>query len=334
MTIKIAINGFGRIGRKIARLAFENDNVEIVGINDLGSPETSAHLLKYDSVHGTLKDDVSISGDMLIVGNRKIKIIAEKDPTKLPWGKLGASFVHESTGVFTKREQAAAHLTAGAKKVIISAPSENPDHTLCMGVNEKTYDPAKHDVVSNASCTTNCLAPLVKVLDDQFGVVRGTMLTVHSYTNDQRILDLPHKDLRRARAAALSMIPTSTGAAKAVGLVLPHLKGKLDGLSIRVPTPNVSVVDFTGELKKQTSKEEINAALKKAAEGELKGILQLSTQPLVSTDFNGSLFSSSIDAELTNVLGGNFAKVVSWYDNESGFSQRMIDLTLFMAKQA
>jgi glyceraldehyde 3-phosphate dehydrogenase len=244
--IKIGINGFGRIGRKVARLALSLDNVEIVGINDLSKPEQMVHLFKYDSVHGTLKEDVTLDGNTMIVGSKRIKLSAEKDPTALPWGTLGADFVHECTGVFTDREKAALHLKAGAKKVIISAPSKDPDATLCMGVNHEAYDPSKHTIVSNASCTTNCLAPLVKVLDDAFGVVRGTMLTVHSYTNDQNILDLPHKDLRRARAAALSQIPTTTGAAKAVGLVLPHLKGKIDGLAVRVPTPNVSLVDFTG----------------------------------------------------------------------------------------
>jgi glyceraldehyde 3-phosphate dehydrogenase len=333
-SLKIGINGFGRIGRKIARLALERNDIEIVGINDLSKPEQIAHLLKYDSVHGTLKQEVRIEGNTLHMGNMKIRLTAEKDPTALPWGEIGAEFVHECTGVFTDREKAALHLKAGARRVVISAPSKDPDATLCMGVNEATYNPEKHIVVSNASCTTNCLAPLVKVLDDNFGVVRGTMMTVHSYTNDQQLLDLPHKDPRRARAAALSMIPTTTGAAKAVGLVIPHLKGKLDGLSIRVPTPNVSVVDFTGELKKATSKEEINAAFKKASEGALKGILGFCTDPLVSMDYNGCINSSTIDADLTHVVDGNFVKVVSWYDNESGFSARMLDLTAYMAKKA
>ena len=331
--IKIGINGFGRIGRKIARLALTNDNVEIVAINDLAKPEQMALLFKYDSVHGTLPEEVRIEGNNLVVGKRKIRITAEKDPTQLPWGAVGANFVHECTGIFTDHEKASLHLKAGAKKVIISAPSANPDITLCMGVNESAYDSSKHAIVSNASCTTNCLAPLVKVLDDNFGVVRGTMMTIHSYTNDQQLLDLPHKDPRRARAAALSMIPTTTGAAKAVGLVLPHLKGKLDGLSIRVPTPNVSLVDFTGELKKHATKEEINAAFKKAAEGPLKGILAYTTAPLVSHDYNGDISSSTIDADLTHVVDGNFCKVISWYDNESGFSARMLDLTLFMARK-
>jgi glyceraldehyde 3-phosphate dehydrogenase len=336
--IKIGINGFGRIGRKIARLALESDQVEIVGINDLSKPETMAHLFKYDSVHGTLNHDVRVEGNYLIVGKHKIRLTAEKDPTALGWGAIGADFVHECTGAFTDREKAALHLKAGAKKIVISAPSKDPDITLCMGVNtangsSDAYDPAKHTIVSNASCTTNCLAPLVKVLDDAFGVVRGTMLTVHSYTNDQQVLDLPHKDLRRARAAALSQIPTSTGAAKAIGLVLPHLKGKIDGLSIRVPTPNVSLVDFTGELKKSASKEELNAAFEKASKGAMKGILGYSTEPLVSHDYNGCLNSSTIDAELTTVIEGNLVKVISWYDNESGFSQRMLDLSVHMARK-
>lgn len=331
--IKIGINGFGRIGRKIARLALESDQVQIVAVNDLSKPEQMAHLFKYDSVHGAVKEDVRIEGSTLIVGRHKIQLTSERDPSALPWGKLECGFVHECTGIFTDREKAALHLKGGAKKVVISAPSKDPDITLCMGVNEAAYDPSKHSIVSNASCTTNCLAPLVKVLDDAFGVVRGTMLTVHSYTNDQQLLDLPHKDPRRARAAALSQIPTTTGAAKAVGLVLPHLKGKLDGLSIRVPTPNVSIVDFTGELKKSTSRDEINATFKRASEGPLKGIMGYSTEPLVSADYNGNLLSSTIDSELTAVIDGNFVKVISWYDNESGFSQRMIDLTTFMSKK-
>jgi glyceraldehyde 3-phosphate dehydrogenase len=335
--IKIGINGFGRIGRKIARLALSMDGVEIVGINDLSKPEMMAHLFKYDSVHGTLNEDVRVEGNQLVIegarGRHKIRLTAEKDPAALGWGSIGADFVHECTGAFTDKEKASIHLKAGAKKIVISAPSKDPDITLCMGVNADAYDPSKHTVVSNASCTTNCLAPLVKVLDDSFGVVRGTMLTVHSYTNDQQILDLPHKDPRRARAAALSQIPTSTGAAKAIGLVLPHLKGKIDGLSIRVPTPNVSLVDFTGELKKTTTKEEINAAFEKSSNGPMKGILGYSTLPLVSHDYNGCLSSSTIDAELTTVIEGNLIKVISWYDNESGFSQRMLDLTVHMARK-
>jgi glyceraldehyde 3-phosphate dehydrogenase len=331
--IKIGINGFGRIGRKVARLALAHDNIEIVGINDLTSPATMAHLFKYDSVHGTLHQDVSLDGNTMVVGGKRIKLTAEKDPSVLPWTALGAEFVHECTGIFTDKEKASLHLKAGAKRVIVSAPSKDPDATLCMGVNHESYDPSKHIIVSNASCTTNCLAPLVKVLDDTFGVVKGVMLTVHSYTNDQNILDLPHKDLRRARAAALSMIPTTTGAAKAVGLVLPHLKGKIDGLAIRVPTPNVSLVDFTGELKKSATKDEVNAAFKKASEGAMKGIMGYATAPLVSCDYNGNIASSTIDSDCTVVLEGNTVKVISWYDNESGFSQRMLDLTVFMARK-
>jgi glyceraldehyde 3-phosphate dehydrogenase len=276
---------------------------------------------------------VRLEGKTLHVGRHKIQLHAEKDPSALPWAKLGASVVHECTGIFTDREKAAMHLKGGAKRVIISAPSKDADTTLCMGVNEQSYDPAKHVVVSNASCTTNCLAPLVKVLDDAFGVVRGTMLTVHSYTNDQQLLDLPHKDMRRARAAALSQIPTTTGAAKAVGLVMPHLKGKLDGLSVRVPTPNVSMVDFTGELKKPTTKDDLNAAFRRAAEGPMRGILAYSTEPLVSIDYYGNTDSSTIDAECSTVVDGNFVKVISWYDNESGFSARMLDLTKHLAKK-
>lgn len=331
--IKVGINGFGRIGRVEMRLAMKRDDIEIVGINDLAKPEQMVHLLKYDSVHGPMDESVRLEGDILVVGNHRVKLTAEKDPTKLPWASLGATFVHECTGVFTEKEKAVLHLQAGAKRVIISAPSKDPDITLCMGVNQNMYDPSKHIVVSNASCTTNCLAPLCKVLDDNFGIVRGTMLTVHSYTNDQNVLDFPHKDLRRARAAAMSQIPTTTGAAKAVGLVIPNLKGKIDGLAIRVPTPNVSTVDFTGELKKATTKEEITAAFKAAAEGPMKGVLGISFEPLVSIDYNGCQNSSTIDAELTHVVGGNFVKVISWYDNETGFSARMLDLTTFMAKK-
>ncbi|MBI4925419.1 MAG: type I glyceraldehyde-3-phosphate dehydrogenase [Bdellovibrio sp.] len=334
--IKIAINGFGRIGRIITRYALENDNIQITAINDLCKPESMALLLKYDSVHGTLKKEVSLENGCLKVGAQKIQLYCEKDPAMLPWKKHGAEVIHECTGIFTEKEKASAHLKAGAKKVIISAPSKDPDVTLCMGVNEQSYDPTKHHIISNASCTTNCLAPLAKVLDDNFGIVRGMMLTVHSYTNDQQILDLTHKDPRRARAAALSQIPTTTGAAKAVGLVLPNLKGKIDGIAIRVPTPNVSLVDFTGELKKSATKEEINNAFAKASQTNLKGILGYSTEPLVSIDYNGCTMSSTIDASLTNVItnpeGGSLVKVISWYDNETGFSMRMLDLTLYITK--
>lgn len=329
--IKIGINGFGRIGRVITRLAQQNKQIEIVGINDLTDLNTVAHLLKYDSVHGRFGESVVVEGNGLIVGGKKIAFTAERDPSKLPWAALKADIVFECTGVFTKKEQAANHLKAGAKRVVISAPSPDPDATLCMGVNHEIYDPSKHVVVSNASCTTNCLAPLAKVIDTNFGIVNGMMLTVHSYTNDQNILDLPHKDLRRARAAALSQIPTTTGAAKAVGLVLPHLKGKIDGISIRVPTPNVSMIDFTCTLKKSTTRDEVNRAFETASNTTLKGILGYEKAPLVSTDYNGNTLSSTIDAELTNVIDGNLLKVISWYDNESGFSQRMIDLASAMA---
>ena len=339
-TTTIGINGFGRIGRKVVRLAVSQaesqHGLQIGGINDLGDIHTMAHLLKYDSVHGALDLPVHVEGQTLVVGRHKIEVSAQKDPSQIPWGKQGVWAVHECTGQFTDKEKASLHLKAGAKKVIVSAPSKDPDITICMGVNEQNYRADGHHVVSNASCTTNCLAPLVKVLDEAFGVVRGTMLTVHSYTNDQRILDVNHKDLRRARAAAVSQIPTSTGAAKAVGLVLPHLKGKIDGWSVRVPTPNVSMVDFTGELKKSTTREAINAAFEKAAQGALKGVLAYSTLPLVSVDYNGNTASSTIDAELTTVINaessGSFIKVVSWYDNESGFSMRMLDLTRHMAR--
>ncbi len=331
--IRVGINGFGRIGRVITRLALERDDIEIVGINDLSKPEQMAHLLKYDSVHGVCKEEIALEGTTLRIGKKTIRLTALKNPEELQWSALGVHMVYECTGAFTDRAQAALHLKAGAKKVIISAPSKNADITLCMGVNEDQYQPSLHHVLSNASCTTNCLAPTIKVLDDEFGVSRGTMLTVHSYTNDQQILDYPHKDLRRARAGALSQIPTTTGAAQAVGLVIPHLKGKLDGLSIRVPTPNVSLVDFTGELKRSTTVQEINSAFLKAAQGKLKGILGYSTEPLVSTDFNGCTQSATLDAALTHVVDSNFVKVIAWYDNESGFSARMLDLTAFLNRQ-
>lgn len=331
--IKLGINGFGRIGRKVARLALLDDRFEIAAINDLSTPEQVAHLFKYDSVHHTFPGEVKTEGSALVVNGKKIPVSAHKDPTQIGWGSMGASIVHECTGVFTDKEKAGLHLKGGASRVIISAPSKDADATLCMGVNHTSFDAQKHIIISNASCTTNCLAPLAKVLDDRFGLVRGTMLTVHSYTNDQNVLDLPHKDLRRARAAALSMIPTTTGAAKAVGLVLPHLKGKLDGLSIRVPTPNVSLVDLTCELKNATSKEEINSAFESAAKGDLKGILAVSKEPLVSCDYNGNTMSSTVDLDCTLVSGGNFVKVVSWYDNESGFSARMLDLTLYITSK-
>ncbi|MBV7505813.1 type I glyceraldehyde-3-phosphate dehydrogenase [Bacillus sp. sid0103] len=333
MSVKVGINGFGRIGRNVFRAALNNSNVEIVAINDLTDANMLAHLLKYDTVHGTLAEDVTVDGEYLVVGGHKVKVIAERDPAQLGWGDLGVDVVVESTGRFTKREDAAKHLEAGAKKVIISAPADNEDITIVMGVNEDKYDPNNHHVLSNASCTTNCLAPFAKVLNDTFGIKRGMMTTVHSYTNDQQILDLPHKDYRRARAAAENIIPTSTGAAKAVALVLPELKGKLNGMAMRVPTPNVSVVDLVAELERDVTAEEVNQALKTAAEGPLKGILAYSDLPLVSTDYNGATVSSTIDALSTMVLEGNMVKVLSWYDNEVGYSNRVVDLVDYLAKK-
>ncbi len=335
MTTKVAINGFGRIGRNAFKIAQENLNkdVEIVAINDLTDTKTLAHLLKYDSCFGRFNGTVDYNENSLIVNGKEIKIFAERDPKNLPWKELGVDIVIESTGLFTSKEKASAHIEAGAKKVIISAPAKNEDITIVLGVNEKDYDPKKHNIISNASCTTNCLAPFAKVLDENFGIVRGLMTTVHSYTNDQRILDLPHKDLRRARAAAESIIPTTTGAAKAVALVLPQLKGKLNGLAMRVPTPTVSVTDLVFETKKNTSVEEINAAFKKAAEGELKGILGYSDEPLVSIDYRGDSRSSIVDGLSTMVMEGNLAKVVSWYDNEWGYSNRVVDLVNFVAER-
>jgi glyceraldehyde 3-phosphate dehydrogenase len=333
MTVKVGINGFGRIGRNVLRAALNNSDVEIVAINDLTDANMLAHLLKYDTVHGTLQADVKVDGEYLIVGGKKVKVLAERDPAQLGWGELGVEVVVESTGRFTKREDAAKHLEAGAKKVIISAPADNEDITIVMGVNEDKYDAANHHVLSNASCTTNCLAPFAKVLNDNFGIKRGMMTTVHSYTNDQQILDLPHKDYRRARAAAENMIPTSTGAAKAVSLVLPELKGKLNGMAMRVPTPNVSIVDLVAELDKNVTAEEINAAFRTAAEGPLKGILAYSELPLVSSDYNGSSASSTIDALSTMVLEGNMVKVLSWYDNEVGYSSRVVDLIGYIGQK-
>ena len=331
MAVKIGINGFGRIGRNVFRAALKNSEVEVVAINDLTDANMLAHLLKYDSVHGRLDADVKVDGNSLVVEGKVIKVTAERDPAKLTWGAMGVDIVVESTGFFTKRADAAKHLEAGAKKVIISAPATDEDITIVMGVNEDKYDAASHDVVSNASCTTNCLAPFAKVLNDKFGIKRGMMTTVHSYTNDQQILDLPHKDYRRARAAAENIIPTSTGAAKAVSLVLPELKGKLNGGAMRVPTPNVSLVDLVAELNTDVTAEEVNAAFKAAAEGDLKGILGYSEEPLVSGDYNGSPESSTIDALSTMVMEGSMVKVISWYDNESGYSHRVLDLAAFMA---
>ena len=330
---KIGINGFGRIGREVFRVAFTNPEVEVVAVNDLTDAATLAHLLKYDSVHGTFPHEVSVDGDNIVDKKKKIKVIAQTDPAKLPWGELGVEIVVESTGRFTEGEKAKAHLTAGAKKVIISAPAKGEDITIVMGVNEKKYNAAEHHIISNASCTTNCLAPFTKVLLENFGIESGLMTTVHSYTNDQKILDLPHKDLRRARAAAMSIIPTTTGAAKAVSLVLPEVKGKLNGFAMRVPTPNVSITDLTVVLEKDTTVEEINAALKKAAEGELKGIMGYNELPLVSRDYNGCPLSSIVDGLSTMMVGKRMAKVVSWYDNEWGYSNRVVDLAAYIAKQ-
>jgi glyceraldehyde 3-phosphate dehydrogenase len=330
----VGINGCGRIGRKVLRLAFTRpETIKVAAINDLGDLHTLAHLLKYDSVHGTWNAEVKVEGKNLVINGKTITVFTEKDPAKLTWKEAGVELVHECTGIFTEKETAGLHMKGGAKRILVSAPSKDADITIVYGVNHTSYDPAKHTVISNASCTTNCLAPVAKVLDESFGILKGTMMTVHSYTNDQKILDLPHKDLRRARAAALSMIPTSTGAAKAVGLVLPQLKGKVDGLSIRVPTPNVSVVDFTALLGKKTTREEVNAVLQKASETTLKNILGFETNPLVSHDYNGDVRSSVIDAELTAVMDGDLVKVISWYDNESGFSNRMLDVTEYLTQR-
>lgn len=330
MATKVGINGFGRIGRNVFRAALGNPDVEIVAVNDLTDAKTLAHLLKYDSIHGTLNAEVKAEGGNIVVNGKTIKVLAEREPANLPWGTLGVEVVVESTGRFTDGEKAAAHLKAGAKKVIISAPAKGEDITIVMGVNHDKYDAAKHNVISNASCTTNCLAPFAKVLHENFSIKRGLMTTVHSYTNDQQILDLPHSDLRRARAAAMSIIPTTTGAAKAVSLVLPELKGKLNGFAMRVPTPNVSITDLVVELDKAATAEEINAALKKAAEGELKGIMAYSDEPLVSRDYNGNPHSSIVDGLSTMVVEGSMAKVVSWYDNEWGYSNRVVDLIRFI----
>lgn len=330
MTMKVGINGFGRIGRLVLHGALDDPNFDVVAINDLTDAKTLAHLLKYDTNHGTLKADVSVDGDNIVVNGKKIKVFAERDPKNIPWGELGVEYVVESTGVFRKRDQAQWHIDAGAKKVIITAPAKEEDITIVMGVNEDLYDPEKHHVISNASCTTNCLAPVAKVIHDAFGIKKGLMTTVHAYTNDQRILDLPHKDLRRARAAAMNIVPTTTGAAAAVGLVLPELKGKLDGFAMRVPVSTVSVVDLVVETEKPVTAEAANAELKKAAEGKLKGILAFEEEPLVSTDFMGNDNSSIVDAALTKTMGDNMLKVVAWYDNEWGYSMRVIDLIRYM----
>jgi len=333
MAVKIAINGFGRIGRNVFRAAQNNKDLEIVAINDLTDTKTLAHLLKWDSTFGEFRHDVKAGDGKIIVDGKEIAVIAKKDPAELPWKDLKVDIALECTGLFLDKASAGKHMAAGAKKVLISAPAKDPDATFVIGVNEHTYDPKAHHIISNASCTTNCLAPMTKVIHENFGIVHGLMNTIHSYTNDQKLLDLPHKDLRRARAAALSIIPTSTGAAKAVSLVLPELKGKLDGMSLRVPTPNVSVVDVVFEVSKKTTKEEVNAALKSAAEGKLKGILQFEEAPLVSIDFKGNPHSSIVDAALTSVMEGTMVKVISWYDNEWGYSNRLVDLALLVAKK-
>jgi glyceraldehyde 3-phosphate dehydrogenase len=331
MAVKVAINGFGRIGRNVLRCSLNDKNIEITNINDITDPATLAHLLKYDSVFGVLDADVGHSEDCISINGKTIKITAERDPANLPWGADGIDIALECTGLFTARDKAEGHLKAGAKKVIISAPAKEEDITVCMGVNNEKYDPKEHNIISNASCTTNCLSPVAKVLNDSFGITRGLMTTVHAYTNDQKILDLPHKDLRRARAAALSMIPTSTGAAKAVSLVLPELKGKLDGMAMRVPVPAVSVVDLVCEFETEVTEADVNAAVKEASEGSLKGILQYLDEPCVSVDFKMNPHSSIFDSGLTKVIGGNMVKILSWYDNEWGFSCRMRDLVNYIA---
>jgi len=333
MKVRVGINGFGRIGRNIMRAAMENHDIDFVAVNDLTNASTLAHLLKYDSVLGNLHAEVKVTSNGITVDNKEFQVLSIKDPAQLPWQDLGVDVVFESTGLFANRDAAAKHLTAGAKKVIITAPAKNPDITVVLGVNDNNYNSAEHQIISNASCTTNCLAPMAKVLHENFGLNKGWMTTVHSYTNDQQLLDLPHKDLRRARAAALSMIPTTTGAAVAVGEVLPELKGKLDGIAIRVPTPNVSIIDLAAVLDKQTTSEEINKAFQTAANGPLRGILTVSTEALVSIDFKGNQYSSIIDAAYTKVMDGNFVKVLSWYDNEWGYSNRCVDLLLKIVKK-
>jgi glyceraldehyde 3-phosphate dehydrogenase len=333
MPIKVGINGFGRIGRNVVRAGLHNPELEFVAANDLTDTKTLAHLLKYDSILGPLAEEVNVDGDSIVVAGKKIKIFAIKDPAEIDWTSVGAKVVIESTGRFTDAKDAAKHLHGSVKKVIISAPASNEDVTIVLGVNDNAYDPAKHNIISNASCTTNCLAPFVKVLNDKWGIEKGSMTTIHSYTNDQTVLDFPHKDLRRARAAALNMIPTSTGAAKAISLVIPELKGKLDGYAMRVPTPDVSVVDLVAVLKKPATAAEINAELKAAAEGPMKGILAYTEDPVVSTDMLRNSNSSIIDGQLTKVIGGDLAKVVSWYDNEWGYSCRVDDLVVFLGKK-
>ena len=334
MTVRVGINGFGRIGRNVFRAGFHRPGLEFVAVNDLPTPtETLAHLLKYDSILGTFQADVSAAEDAVVVNGKRLKMFTSKDPAEIPWGDLGVEVVIESTGAFTDKEQAAKHLRGSVKKVIITAPAKNEDLTIVLGVNEKLYDPAKHHVISNASCTTNCVVPIAKILHEHFRIVRGFMTTIHSYTNDQRLLDLTHKDLRRARAAALSMSPSTTGAAKTVGVVFPELKGRIDGLSIRVPTPNVSIVDLSCQVEKETTAEEVNQTFKQAAAGGLKGILQYCTDPLVSRDFNGNPHSCIFDATLTCVIDKQLVKAFGWYDNEWGYSNRVVDLIEYVAKK-
>ena len=333
MPVKVAINGFGRIGRNVVRAGLHRQDIEFVAVNDLTDTKTLAHLVKYDSVLGRLSEEVKAEADAIAIGGKRLKVFAVKDPAELDWTSVGAQIVVESTGHFTDAHKACKHLRGSVKKVIISAPATNEDITLVLGVNDNMYDPAKHNVISNASCTTNCLAPVTKVLDSKFGILKGSMTTIHSYTNDQPILDFPHKDLRRARAAAVNMIPTSTGAAKAIGLVMPNLKGKLDGYAMRVPTPDVSVVDLVVVVRQKTTTEEVNAALKAAAEGELKGILEYTADPVVSTDMLRNPNSSIVDAGLTKVMDGDLVKVVAWYDNEWGYSSRVVDLIAFLAQK-
>jgi glyceraldehyde 3-phosphate dehydrogenase len=333
MSIKVGINGFGRIGRNIMRAALADDDIDFVAVNDLTDAKTLAHLLKYDSILGNLRADIAARGSNIVVDGDEFQVLSTKDPAQLPWKDLGVDVVFESTGLFTNRDDAAKHLAAGAKKVVITAPAKKPDVTVVMGVNNGAYDAAKHQIISNASCTTNCLAPVAKVLHESFGIRKGWMTTIHSYTNDQQLLDLPHKDLRRARAAAVSMIPTTTGAAVAVGEVLPEIKGRLDGIAIRVPTPNVSVVDLAVIVDRKTSKDEVNAAFKAAADGPLSHILQYSDEPLVSVDFRGNPHSAILDAPYTAVMDGDFVKILAWYDNEWGYSNRCIDLVRFIASK-
>ena len=333
MAIKVGINGFGRIGRNVLRASLKSGDIDFVAVNDITDTKTLAHLLKYDSVLGNLDADIKAGDKTISVNGDQFQVFTERDPGKIDWASVGAEIVVESTGLFTKRDDAAKHLHDTVKKVIITAPAKNEDVTVVLGVNEKAYNAKEHHVISNASCTTNCLGPIAKVLHENFTIVKGLMNTIHSYTNDQRLLDLPHSDLRRSRAAALSIIPTTTGAAKAIGLVLPELKGKLDGISLRVPTPNVSIVDFVAEVGRNTTREEVNAAMKKAAEGPLRGILQYSEEPLVSVDFRGNSNSSILDAPYTSVIEGNMVKLLSWYDNEWGYSCRVVDLIKYIAEQ-